>query len=630
MRDRFNRVRGAIWVVLVPAILVVWSANPAQAQFEGPDGDSEPILTALTFVSADGVTPGDTIWLAARLDVEPGWHVNSAAPLQDFLIPTRLTLELPDGWQAGEIIYPDGSVIPLLGESMSVYGSGDVIFVGVVAPSGASPAPAEIVGELSYQGCDENSCIPPDNTPLTWKVNVTGVSGNALNAALFAPVLGTAEPPARPVEGGGAPAEESDLERLIREHGTWGYVLAFLLAFGTGLLLSFSPCTYPMVPITVSIFAGQARGPGRGFFLSVIYVLTMAVLYGIIGTVVASVGGVFGAWLAHPIFVGVIVAVFVVFALSMFGLYELQVPESLRSRMAGRGGEGVGGAIALGAVAALVVSPCVGPFVAGIMLYVATTGSPILGFLILFTFALGLGTLFIIIGTFSSAINALPNAGMWMESVKKFFGFVLLLMALYFVKTLISAELTAVLAGLLFLGAGVFGGGFDRLTGESGFFPRLKKVFGILCTVLGIYFLGGFLVFSGVLWPPLDLAGGVTTVQEEKIPWEDDLDAALARAERENRPILIDTWATWCVNCRRLDRTTWSDDAVAAEAQRFVPIKLQLETGDEPITQRFLEMFELKQYSLPTIILIDGDGRTEIVRGYIGPADMLARMRAIH
>ena len=120
------------------------------------------------------------------------------------------------------------------------------------------------------------------------------------------------------------------------------------------------------------------------------------------------------------------------------------------------------------------------------------------------------------------------------------FGFVLLLMALYFAKTLISPDLIAVLAGLLFLGAGVFGGGFDRLTGESGFFPRLKKAFGILCTVLGIYFIGGYLVFSGVLWPPLNVTGGSATVHEEKIPWEGDLDAALARAEREGRPVLIE------------------------------------------------------------------------------------------
>jgi thiol:disulfide interchange protein DsbD len=632
IQDRNRCLKTAFCVGVALILLIGVGAPYAHAQFDS-FGETESILSALSFVSADAVAPGDTIWLAARLDVTPGWHVNSAKPLQDYLIPTELKLTLPDYLRAGEIVYPGGHVIPLLGDSMSVYESGAVIFVPLLSDADAPLGPCEISGTLHYQGCDDNSCLAPDEKPVKWTVTVASAAGNALHFDLFAPVLGNAATSGEISTAAIAvPEQESDLERLIREHGGWGYVLAFLLAFGTGLLLSFSPCTYPMIPITVSIFAGQARGPARGFFLSVIYVLTMAIIYGIMGIVVASIGGVFGAWLAHPVVVGVIVAVFVVFALSMFGLYELQVPASMRDRMAGRGGEGIAGAIVLGAVAALVVSPCVGPFVAGIMLYIATAGSPILGFFVLFTFALGLGMLFIIIGTFSSAINALPNAGVWMESVKRFFGFVLLLMALYFARTLISTEFVGILAGLLFLGAGVFGGGFDRLTSESGFFPRLKKAFGIICTILGIYFLGGYLLHSGLIWPPLQFAGDATespVVHEEKIPWEGDLDLALERAHSEGRPVLIDTWATWCVNCQKLDRVTWSDDRVAAEATRFIPVKLQLETNDSPVTQEFLRFFGLNQYSLPTIILINTAGTVEVIQGFIDANNMLARMRAI-
>jgi thiol:disulfide interchange protein DsbD len=619
---------------LAAFVLAVLCASTAAAQFGDFGGQDQEILTTREYVSVEQARPGDSVWLAVRLHLADGWHVNSAAPLQDYLIPTRLELAPSSASKVGEIVYPKGSKIPLQGEDMSVYESGATIFVPVIISSEATLGPLEFSGVLDFQGCDSRMCIAPDERHLTWQVQVAADRSEPAHPDVFAAVTTPPSNSQWKLDASTAKATATnDLERLVAKYGIWGYALTLLLAFATGLLLSFSPCTYPMIPITVSVFAGQARGMARGFMLSQLYVLTMAVIYGIMGAIVASVGGVFGAWLAHPVVVGVIVAIFVIFALSMFGLYELQVPAALRNRMAGaQGGGGVGGAIVLGAVAALVVSPCVGPFVAGILLYIATTGSAFMGFLVLFSFALGLGTLFIIIGTFSSAIQALPNAGVWMESVKRFFGFVLLLMALYFLRTLISTELTALLAGLLFLGAGVFGGGFDRLTGDAKFFPRLKKAFGVLCTLIGIYLLAGYLITSGLIWPPVHLAtGGTASVgHEEKIDWVTDLDKGLAAAQSSNRPVLIDTWATWCANCHKLDRSTWSDDAVAAEAKRFVPMKLQLEKGDSPETKRFLALFGLKQYSLPTIILIDSQGRVaEIIQGYLGPAEMRQRMQAV-
>ncbi|GAB4320278.1 MAG: hypothetical protein Kow0074_10470 [Candidatus Zixiibacteriota bacterium] len=638
MHDITRIFRSAILVVATVIVGLLLPAIPVHAQFDLGGGGGQDILDARTVVSHETVAPGDTVWLAVVLQLQPEWHVNSAHPLQDYLIPTRLTVAEREGFTVGNVQYPAGHTIPLLGEEMSVYEDGHVITVPVVIAPDQAEGTLEIAGVLDYQGCNNEMCVAPATKDLTWSVTVGPETSGAQHSDIFSggdASVSSASTANWNLEISGDDATpQSELERLVQQYGFWGYLLAMLLAFGTGLLLSFSPCTYPMIPITVSIFAGQARGMGRGFFLSLIYVLTMAVIYGVMGAIIATVGGVFGAWLAHPVVVGVIVAIFILFALSMFGLYELQVPEAMRSRMASKGeGGGIWGVIVLGAVAALVVSPCVGPFVAGIMLYIATTGSTVLGFLTLFTFALGLGTLFIVIGTFSSAIQALPNAGVWMESVKKFFGFVLLLMALYFLRTLISTDLLALLSGLLFLGAGVFGGGFDRLTTESTFFPRLKKAFGILCTVLGVYLLGGYLVANGFIWPPVEFQGASSSSVshgEEKIEWITNLDDGLARAQQTGRPVLIDTWATWCANCYKLDRVTWSDDRVADEAQRFVPLKLQLETGDSPDTKRFLELFKLKQYSLPTIILIDSSGRVaDIIQGFLGPEDMLTRMQAV-
>jgi thiol:disulfide interchange protein DsbD len=320
----------------------------------------------------------------------------------------------------------------------------------------------------------------------------------------------------------------------------------------------------------------------------------------------------------------------------MFGLYELQVPASLRNKLGGAGrGGGVIGSIVLGVVAALVVSPCVGPFVAGILLYVATTGSPFIGFIVLFVFALGLGTLFMIIGTFSSAISALPGAGSWMETVKKFFGFVLLIMALYFVRTIIPPEITAVLAALLLLAFGVFGGGLDRLSPESGFFLRLKKLLGVIAFLIGVYLLLGTMLMQGFVLPPASSwlpvsAGGTASAETHLIDWGTDLDAGLAQAKSESKPVLIDTWATWCANCRVLDKKTFNNPEVAAEAERFVSLKIQLENANSQITKDFMEQFGLKHFSLPTTLLLNQNGSVrKVMQGFVGPDQMIEEMRKV-
>ena len=392
-----------------------------------------------------------------------------------------------------------------------------------------------------------------------------------------------------------------------------------------------------MIPITVSIFAGQQRSIGKGFVLSLFYVGSMAAVYGIMGLIVASVGGVFGAWLAStPVVIGITV-VFVIFALSMFGLYELQVPAWLRQKLGGRASAGgVGGSIILGVVAALVVSPCVGPFVAGILLYIATSGSPLIGFAVLFVFALGLGTLYVIVGTFSSAINALPGSGMWMEAVKQFFGYVLLLMAVFFLRTIVPTTITAIATGLILIAFAVFWGGLDKLTSESKFFPRLKKFLGIIAVIVATYLLLGALVQSGLILPPLQEllpSGSVLTGESEVslIAWQTDLEQGLQQARTAGRPVLIDTWATWCANCRVLEKRIFHNAQVAAEARRFLPIKVQLETSDSPITKDFMTRFGLKFYSLPTTLLIDSSGKVQrIMQGVVEPTEMLTEMRKVN
>jgi thiol:disulfide interchange protein DsbD len=598
-------------------------------------GGEENLIAAYSVLATSAAEPGDEYPAAVVADIVPGWHINSAKPYQDYLIPAEVEFDTLEGLVPSDIRYPDGKDATLAGERMSVYSDRAVILFNVTISSSLPGGEYRLPVRFTYQPCNDRECRAPSTADIPLKITV-GSGGQPANQAIFSQAVSggsssdTQETPISKEE------PRSELEELIATHGFWGYFLALGLAFVFGLVLSFSPCTYPMIPITVSIFAGQDRTVARGFFLSLVYVGTMAVVYGVMGLVVSLVGGVFGAWLASPPVVIGIVLIFIVFALSMFGLYDLNVPSALRQKLGTRrSGGGVLGSIVLGVVAALVVSPCVGPFVAGILLYIATSGSPVVGFLTLFVFALGLGTLFVVIGTFSSAIARLPRSGEWMESIKKFFGFVLLLMAVYFLRTLVSPVVTASITALLLLAFGVFGGGLDRLNPEAGFFLRLKKYVGLLAIlvaaylVLGILFSEGFILPAASTWLPM--SGDASLREETGIRgWETDLDVALTRAKNEGKPVLIDTWATWCANCKVLEKKTFSNSEVGREAERFVPVKVQLEKEKSPQTVAFKTRFGLKTYSLPTTLLLDSQGNiSKIITGVIGPDELISEMRKV-
>ena len=627
------------FAILGLTLLLLYS-NSAFAQgaldFGGGVHDEDANLVKVSSIlSYSSLEAGKPYEAAILVDILPSWHINSARPYDSYLIPARVQFDTLPGITPRSVIFPTAHDVQLIGEKMSVYQGKIAIKFKIDVASTVAAGNYTLPIKFRFQPCDDKECRSPQTVSVDLPLTV-GALGTALNAEVFGTLTAAANPvAASAVTTQGAVESENDIQRLIDKYGFWGYFIALGLAFVTGLLLSFSPCTYPMIPITVSIFAGQQRSFGRGFLMSLLYVGSMAVVYGIMGLIVSLVGGVFGSWLASPAVVIGIAVVFVVFSLSMFGLYELQVPARLRNKLGRRSGGGIAATIALGIVAALVVSPCVGPFVAGILLYIATAGSPVIGFLVLFVFAIGLGTLYIIIGTFSSAMNALPGSGGWMEQVKKFFGFVLLLMAIYFLRTIVSAEISAIVTGLLLLALGVFGGGLDRLTAESGFFPRLKKFVGILALIIGVYLLGGSILRSGLILPPasewLPAAAGTSTSESHSlINWNHDLEAGLSQAKAEGKPVLIDTWATWCVNCKILEKKTFGDAAVAEAAQRFFPLKVQLESSDTPITKEFMARFGLKHYSLPTTLLIDSQGNvSRILQGVIAPADMIAELNKI-
>ena len=504
-----------------------------------------------------------------------------------------------------------------------------------------APRAAEMTLIFGYQGCVERpsyACYPPEEVELAVRLEVLPADGVARedNAEVFrANGVALAPPPAAPSDAGSQGGLASKLEGALAQRS----LLAFLLVFLGGVLTSFTPCVYPMIPITISYIGGRSRHRAHGFFLSLFFVLGIAIMYSALGLIAASTGSIFGAALQSTTVLIVVAAIFAAMGASMLGAFDLALPSGLQGRMtAGAQRGGVLGAVLMGMVTGLVASPCVGPVLVVLLTFVAKTGSLLLGFWLLFVFACGLGLLFLVLGTFAGALSALPGAGAWMETVKRVFGVVLIGMAIFYMRTVLGPSVTRVALGVYMVFVGVFSGALTPLP-ES---PAKGRLFGKSIGVLLL--LAGAVIF--VLW----LAGvaGLPTRASHAIPsgsrpaeigapgtvathpgpvWHVNDEAALAEAKAAGRPAMQDFYADWCAACVELDEKTWSDPAVIAEAQRFVALKMDF-TKRDAFSKAATARYGVR--GMPTVVFYDGQGN-EVSRffGFRGPQEVLALMRSV-
>jgi len=601
---------------------VLPGAGPAAARADDL-GDNPFDVTAVAIP-----TPGDTAGdyrIEVRFGVPPGHYLYRERT--GVVFPAESSISAP--------AFPPGVVQhdKFEDRDLEIYPSPMRVVARLRA---AGRRPNEIFPLLTvaeYQGCTHEFCFFPQSETL--RVAAPGEGAAAPTggiAAIEAPAPGgegavSAGGIAAP--GGGGSVDIA--ERLASK----GYLLTFLGVFLSGILLSFTPCVFPMIPITVSVIGARKTSSfAQSFSLSLVYVLGLALTYAVLGVVAARTGALFGAFLQNPWVVGFVVIVLSALALSMFGLYEIQVPAALASRLQGHagGGHGFAGVFFMGIVAGLVASPCVGPVILGLLLFIATTGSIALGFSLLLTLGLGMGVLFLVIGTFSGALSALPRAGFWMDAVKELFGVLLLGMGLYFLRPLLDPILFALIAGLLLLVLAGFGGVFEP--GATGWLGRARRTILLVFLALGIALTGGAVREAGFLLPkPRDGGASGTGANAgtpaSGIPWIASESDGIEAARLAGRPVMIDFTADWCLACHELDDVVFHDPRVVAAAKDYVAIRLDF-TKVTPEVRALQQKYSIR--GLPTILFLDREGRVRddlTVTGFVKPEDFLERMRSV-
>lgn len=447
-----------------------------------------------------------------------------------------------------------------------------------------------------FQGCKEAGiCYPPTERELQVALPETDA------AALAAGGMAADGPAAAATGGTATPVSEQD--RMANTLLTGSIAASMALFFGVGLLLAFTPCVFPMVPILAGILTGQGERltTARAFTLSLVYVLAVAVTYTAAGVIAGMFGQNLQAVFQQPWILVSFSAVFVLLALSMFGFYELQLPARWQTRLSEysnrqQGGTYVGVAV-MGFLSALIIGPCVAPPLAAALIVIGQQGDPVLGGSALFALSLGMGAPLLLLG--ASAGTLLPRAGPWMDAVKRVFGVLLLALAIWMLERIIPPALTLALWGVLFVVSAVYLGALDRIPEGASGWRRLWKGLGVLLLVAGILELIGAATGGRDWMQPLRgvSLGGPDAVQNEAPAFRPAgspaaLDSALADAASMGRPVLLDFYADWCIDCKRMERYTFPTAQVRRALGDTMLLKADV-TANNEAHQELLKRFGL-------------------------------------
>jgi len=626
---------------------------PEQEESLIPEMDKANTIEPLSELSAfggllgldeDSILPPEEAYIFTA-DVEDGNRLRLHWDIADgtYLYQDKIKLSLSEGdVSLGEFTLPEAKIKHDSVRPDGTVGDVAAYYHGIdldIPLLRTNPEATQVTLTTKYQGCaDRGICYPPITKTQLLSLPAVGDSETASSEQVNAARIANQQATQAPSIDSEPLAEHDQIASMLANSSYWIIIGSF---FVIGLLLAFTPCVFPMIPILSGIIAGQGSmiSTRKAFTLSVVYVLAMAMTY----TAAGVVAGIFGANLQaafqNPWILSLFALVFVLLSLSMFGFYELQLPSSLQQRLTQlsnnqEGGTLIGTAI-MGLLSALIIGPCVAPPLAGALIYIGQTGDAVLGGLALFSMSMGMGAPLIAIGT--SAGKLLPKAGGWMDAIKAVFGVMMLAVAIYLLERIVPEMVAMLLWGVLLIASAIYMGALRELPIEAGGWSKLWKGLGVALLIYGSLFLVGVAANTKDTLQPLrglalgsGAAGQVQHLAFKRIKTNADLDRELAAAKAAGRPVMFDFYADWCVYCKEMEKNTFPDPRVQATLSRFVLLQADVTAQDDE--DKALQT-RMGVTAPPAMIFWDGKGeerRNLRLLGYMGPDDFAKHISGLN
>jgi thiol:disulfide interchange protein DsbD len=558
------------------------------------------------YQSFDKVTPGTEFKIGVKINIDPQWHINSNKPYEDFLIPSVLSIDTSMGFRLFKIKYPNSEdrKLAFSDKPLSVFEKEFYIGALVMSPAKLKPGTYKLAVTFDYQSCNDKTCLPPNSVSDTLTIEVAGnrTAVKEINQDVFKNI---------DLAYSGAPAtlkldsnDNSISSRLERS----GLLLSLIFVFIGGLALNLTPCVYPLIPITIGYFGGQSEGKtSRLVMMGVLFVVGLAITYSVIGVVTALSGSIFGSLLQNTYVILFIALIFLVLSLSMFGVYEFKLPDSLVNK-AGGAKSGLFGAFFMGLTMGIVAAPCIGPFVLGLVTYVAAKGDPLFGFILFFDLAVGLGFPYLLLAIFSGKIKKLPRAGEWMEAVKHIFGFILIGMAIYFINPILPKNIQGYPLPIFMILAALYLVLFDKLANRIKGFRIFKIVFSVLLIVIAVY--------------------ALIPSNKKSIGWQHYKPEIINTSLSGSKGIIIDFYADWCIPCKELDANTFSDERIIAFANNFVPVKADMTKSLSPEVEALRNKYNI--VGVPTVLIINSKGKeVQRLTGFVNADEFIKLLKSV-